>query len=216
MIKVHRQPKPKILVRKEDEWRKALLSAVSAGSRQQRSRAETKYRHREIKDALVRMFYGKCAYCESKITHIDYGHIEHFRPKRGASGRPDLTFEWDNMLLACGLCNGAEHKSDHFPEANEGGPLINPCDDAPEAHLEFRFDPVARLASVYGKTSRGATTEQLLGLNRTDLREYRSRRICKLLVLAQYAGSDPEAARLIEEAKRSSGEYAAFARTLLR
>jgi uncharacterized protein (TIGR02646 family) len=160
------------------------------------------------------MFHGKCAYCESKITHTDYGHIEHFRPKRGVNGRPDIAFEWNNLLLACGVCNGAEHKSDHFPEADEGGPLINPCEDDPERHFEFHFDLVTRLASVYGKTHRGITTEKLLGLNRTALREYRSTRIRHLIALAQYACADPEAAKLLNEAKQSSAEYAAFARTL--
>ena len=73
-----------------------------------------------------------------------------------------------------------------------------------------------KLASVYGKTLRGMTTEELLGLNRNDLREYRSRRIRLLVVLAQYADSDAEAARLLEEAKHSSAEYAAFARTFVK
>jgi hypothetical protein len=145
-----------------------------------------------------------------------YGHIEHFHPKRGTRGRPDLTFEWTNLLLACGVCNGAERKSDHFPEPHEGGPLVNPCEDEPENHFEFCFDPVAKLASVYGKTVRGTITEKLLGLNRTDLRAHRSCRIRHLVVLAQYIDSDPEAAELVEEAKMSRAEYAAFARTLLK
>lgn len=213
MIKVARQPKPKILTKKADKWRRTLLSA---DTKPKRIRAEAKYRHREIKNALVRMFCGKCAYCESKITHADYGQIEHFRPKRGMRGRPDLVFEWTNLLLACGVCNGAGHKSDRFPETGEGGPLVNPCEDHPEAHFEFHCDPVARLASVYGKTRRGITTEEVLGLNRTELREYRSRRIRHLVALAEYADWDPEAASLLEEAKQSSAEYAAFARALFK
>jgi hypothetical protein len=42
---------------------------------------QNKYRHDQVKDALVTMFYGKCAYCESKITVVTYGAIEHFRPE---------------------------------------------------------------------------------------------------------------------------------------
>ena len=160
------------------------------------------------------MFHGKCAYCESKITHIEYGHIEHFHPKRGTNGRPDLTFEWSNLLLACGVCNGPGNKSDHFPGVDENGPLVNPCEDDPDAHFDFFFDPDAMVASVYGKTRRGETTEKLLGLNRLDLREYRSNRVRHLVALAQYVDSDPQAATLLEEAKQSSSEYAAYARTL--
>lgn len=213
MIKVTRLPKPEILAKKADEWKGALLAA---NTKSKRKRAEAKYHHKEIKNALVQMFYGKCAYCESKITHTDYGHIEHFRPKRGMRGRPDLAFDWENLLLACGVCNGAEHKSDHFPEANEGGPLVNPCEDDPEVHFEFCFDPLTRLASVYGKTPRGTTTEMLLGLNRTPLREHRSTRIRHLVALAQYARVDLDAAKLLDESKQSSAEYAAFARTLFK
>jgi uncharacterized protein (TIGR02646 family) len=211
VIKVTRPAKPKILAKKAGQWQSALLSAQT---KSERTRAEAKYRHVEIKQALVRMFQGKCAYCESKITHIEYGHIEHFRPKRGPRGRPDLAFEWTNLLLACGVCNGSEHKSDCFPEANEGGPLVNPCEDDPEGHFEFHFDLKTKLASVYGKTPRGAATEGILGLNRTALREYRSIRIRHLVALAAFADKDPEVVKLLDEAKKSSAEYAAFARAL--
>lgn len=193
------------------KWQDSLLSAKTRAAR---IRAERKYRHREVKDALVRSFHGKCAYCESKITHIDYGHIEHYRPKGGAAARPDLTFEWTNLLLACGICNGAEYKADRFPEANEGGPIVDPCGEDPAVHFDFVFDPVTKLANVYGNTPRGRTTERLLGLNRNELRNYRSRRVRTLLVLALYAQTDPEAASLLAEAKQDSAEYTAFARAL--
>jgi uncharacterized protein (TIGR02646 family) len=160
------------------------------------------------------MFFGKCAYCESQITHVDYGHIEHFRPKGGQNARPDLVFEWTNLFLACGICNGAENKSDRFPEQAEGGPLVNPCDDDPADHFEFHFDPVTRLASVYGTSPRGVTTEEVFGLNRPYLREHRSRCIRRLAALVQYAAVDNEASSLLQEAKQSDAEYAAFARTL--
>lgn len=211
MIKVARLPKPKILAEKAGEWQRALLSA---DTELKRARAEKKYRHREIKKSHVHMFCGKCAYCESKITHVDYGHVEHFRPKRGPKARPDLTFEWSNLLLACGICNGAEYKSDRFPEEAESGPPVDPCEDDPADHFEFHFDPVAKLASVYGTTQRGVATEELVGLNRPELREYRSKYICRLAVLAQYAAVNDEAATLLREAKQSDAEYAAFARRL--
>ena len=194
-----------------EEWQRALLSADTVAKR---DRAEEKYRHKEIKKTLVRMFCGKCAYCESKIIHVDYGHIEHFLPKRGPKGRPDLVFEWTNLLLACGMCNGVEYKSDRFPTDDEGGPLVNPCEDDPEYHFEFHFDPVTRLASVYGSTPRGVATEKLLGLNRYELRDYRSKQIRRLVVLAQCATSNTKAAELLREAKQSDAEYAAFARKL--
>jgi uncharacterized protein (TIGR02646 family) len=155
-----------------------------------------------FKDCLVKLFHGKCAYCESKIMHVDYGHIEHYRPKSGPFGRPDLTFDWNNLLLACGICNGSAHKGDRFPGADAGGPIVNPCDEEPGDHFEFQYDHVAHLASVYGKTERGRLTETLLGLNRKDLRIHRSRFVMKLAVLFLLSASDPTARELIEESTR--------------
>ncbi len=221
MIRVQREPPPKALKKHGVRWKAALLAArkrlAQARPKGQASAAravalaQEKYRHAAVKETLVRMFHGKCAYCESKITHVEYGHIEHYRPK---SLFPDLTFEWTNLLLACGVCNGGEHKGDRFPEAADNGPLVNPCDDDPAGHFEFRHDPGTGLASVYGVTPRGETTERLMGLNRTALRAVRSRDVQRLAALARFAQTDPEAAKLLDEAKRDDAPYAAFARVL--
>jgi uncharacterized protein (TIGR02646 family) len=155
MIRVTRETEPTILIRKGPTWTAALLNATT---REQERKAETKYRNKSIKNALIEMFQGKCAYCESKIVHIDYGHIEHFKPKSLAKFR-HLTFTWTNLFLACARCNGPEYKGVRFPEAAEGGPPINPCDDIPEDHLEFVFDSKTRIATVTAKTERGRICE---------------------------------------------------------
>jgi uncharacterized protein (TIGR02646 family) len=173
MIKVKRSAKPPILVQKAKEWTETLL----AKTKKDRKLAESKYQHKQIKVCLVKMFHGKCAYCESQIRHIDYGHIEHYRPK---SRFPKLTYSWTNLLLACGVCNGKAHKGDKFPQKKEGGRLINPSIDDPEDHFNFYYDPQTRIASVYGTTQRGETTEKLLGLNRYELREHRSKYMRRL------------------------------------
>lgn len=212
MIHVPRSPRPRVLERNAGEW---LEDLKGARSRPQKERATRHYQHKEIKKALVDMFHGECAYCESKILHIDYGHIEHHRPKSGPRARTDLVFDWNNLLLACGACNGAEHKGDRFPEAHEGGPILDPCRDDPADHLEFRYDDRARLASVYGTTTRGETTERLLGLNRAHLRAHRSSFVQKLLFIALHAEEDPRAAALFDESRRPSSEYSAFANALI-
>jgi uncharacterized protein (TIGR02646 family) len=207
MIKVARSPKPVMLERNQQNWTRVLLEASTDAERR---RAAGKYRHPSVKDVISAMFHGKCAYCESKISHIAYGHIEHFKPK---STFPELTFEWTNLLLSCPICNSTEFKGDCFPEASEGGPLINPCDEEPAEHFEFVFDPAAKLASVIGKTIRGQTTEKILGLNRVDLRGYRSKVVMTLYALSFYAAIDSAAQALLEEACRDDGEYAAFIRS---
>jgi uncharacterized protein (TIGR02646 family) len=220
MIKVARPSPPGILRQKAALWKWDLLQALRRYRRVRGARpkqdagralrlAEECYRHPQVKQALVELFHGKCAYCESKIPHVDYGHIEHYRPRWRF---PGLTFDWSNLLLACGTCNGAGHKGDRFPAEDEGGPLVNPCEDDPSKHLDFRFDRDTRLASVYGKTPRGITTEKVLGLNRPELRAFRSTEVCKLAVLARLARTDPEARSLLEAAARSDAQFAAFAR----
>jgi hypothetical protein len=118
------------------------------------------------------------------------------------------------LILACGRCNQPPYKGDQFPEANEGGPPINPCEEDPDDHFTFYFDPQYGVASVYGKTSRGNMTEYILGLNRYDLRKHRSKHVKMLACLKALAHSDPKAAQLLQEARQDDAEYAAFARSL--
>lgn len=201
-------PKPAVLARKEAAWLNALLQATSP--KEARS-AALKYRHRQVQDALERMFHGKCAYCESRVTHVSFAHIEHYRPR---SMFPALTFDWGNLLLSCPVCNSSRYKGDKFPETSEGGPLVNPCADDPAAHFTFHYDHTALLASIYGVTSRGLVTERLLGLNRPELRSHRSKQIQRLAVLAEKATTDPRAQQLLDVARQDDAEYAAFARVL--
>ncbi|MGA3083055.1 MAG: retron system putative HNH endonuclease [Terracidiphilus sp.] len=212
MIKVQRRAEPLVIVSKKATWTNALLNATT---KDQRKRAESKYGHPSIKNALVEMFHGKCAYCESKIVHVDYGHIEHFRPKSVEKFRP-LTFEWSNLFLACAKCNGPEYKSGRFPEHNEGGPPINPCDDSPDEHLVFFFDLKTKVATVSYKTERGRVSRDLFGLNRPDLRAHRSKFVEKLFLLSRLAETDIEARSLLDQSKNDEEEYAAFSRSLIR
>jgi uncharacterized protein (TIGR02646 family) len=205
MIRVNRGPAPAVLTRNQKTWDKAL---ARARTKKALTRAQSRYRHRDIKEALDAAFHGKCAYCESKIRHVDYGDIEHFRPK---SKYPAKTFDWANLLLACGVCNGTEHKGEAFPLKAAGGPLINPCAEEPSDHLSFDYDTSTQLASVYGRTPRGVTTEHQLGLNRPDLRAYRSKYLEKLWFIARQAAVDPQARKLLDEATDPSAPYSAFA-----
>jgi len=208
MIRMRRGRAPDILSRNRARWTRDLLQAKTP---EEHERALSRYRHKDVKDALVALFHGKCAYCESFIRHVDYGHIEHYRPK---AKYPKQTFSWSNLVLACGLCNGSEYKGGHFPLKAEGGPLINPCTEDPAQHLSFEYDPVAKLASVRGKTLRGRTTRKLLGLNRHELRNHRSKHVKYLWFIAVQATTDPKARQLLDEAATADEEYSAFAHLL--
>jgi uncharacterized protein (TIGR02646 family) len=212
MIRIHRGQKPNILVKKEAGWKKAIRSAATAGARK---KAQNKYQHKQIKEALENSFHGKCAYCESQIKHVDYPHIEHFKPK-SIPEFYELAVDWDNLLLACGRCNGVENKGVKFPTATEKGPLVNPAEENPSQHLRFDFDPMTKLANVLGVTDRGETTWKILGLNRPDLVHHRSDFVKKLWVIAAHYHNDNEARGIIDEALNEKAEYSAFARELKR
>jgi uncharacterized protein (TIGR02646 family) len=212
MIKLQRCAEPLVIARKKTNWTSSLLNARTED---QKRKAEARYGHKTIRKALVEMFHGKCAYCESRIVHVDYGHIEHFRPKSRTQFKR-LTFDWSNLFLACAICNGPEYKADRFPEQNEGGPPINPCDDYPEEHLGFYFDPKSKIATVFHKTERGRISINLFGLNRPDLRGHRSKMIEKLFVLSRMAETNPEAKALLTQSLNDEEEYAAFVRELVR
>lgn len=91
---------------------RAAAIAHFSGSKAGEPFSFTVYRDPEVKEALVLLFEGKCAYCESRIVHITPGDIEHFRPKseiqEAAQPRPGyywLASCWDNLLLSCTHCN---------------------------------------------------------------------------------------------------------------
>ena len=210
MIRVTRTKKPNVLSKREANWKKNIRSASTESSRKQ---AQGNYRHGDIKKALVDMFHEKCAYCESTITHIDYGHIEHFKPK-GTPAFYELAVDWNNLLLACGRCNGAENKGTKFPLEDEDGPLVNPVEEEPSEHLRFDFDPRLKLANVLGISKRGETTRKILGLNRRELVKRRSDFVKKLWVIAVRYNEDDEARDIIDSAIDPKEEYVAFARAL--
>jgi len=74
------------------------------------NRYNSRYKSKDIKAALEKLYANKCAFCETNIERWD---VEHFRPK---SLYPHLAFSWDNLLLACPTCNG--HKTNHFETQN--------------------------------------------------------------------------------------------------
>jgi len=208
MIKLTRSAKPAVIETNQVAWTAALLNART---KKQKKDAEGKYNHHQIKDALIIMCNDKCSYCESIITHVDFGNIEHFKPK---SKRPDLAFDWDNLFLSCTMCNSTRYKGDKFPEAAEGGPIINPCDDDPNDHFEFFFDMTAKISTLNHRTPRGEVTKNLLGLNRPKLRAVRSAAMRKIAALVRLAEADGEARELVEAACQDDAEFSAFAAAL--
>jgi uncharacterized protein (TIGR02646 family) len=72
------------------------------------------YREKAVKEALTRLFHGKCAYCESRFDATQPVDVEHWRPKgdveeedgtRTGKGYFWLAAEWANLLPSCIDCN---------------------------------------------------------------------------------------------------------------
>jgi uncharacterized protein (TIGR02646 family) len=222
MIRVRRSSPPHHLTRWAEKWTAKLLDAIrlceNGNSGPPTDSLWNKYSKPYVKRALQEMFHDKCAYCESKITHVSYPHIEHYRPKRQY---PHLTFCWENFLLACGMCNGPTYKGDRFPlqDEDDNKPLLlNPCDDDPAPHIRFEQ------ARVVPLSERGYITRELLGLNRDELFERRRERYIsafaiRLLIEQFEANGDTANAQAwhteIERMTSAEAEYAAMVRQFM-
>jgi len=151
------------------------------------------YRHHSALEKLIKIYNGKCAFCESAhITKASPWRIDHYRPKDKIKHEKDhtgyywLAYEWSNLLLTCESCNRA--KSNEFPVEGvrvESPPnnrndwladsksltkerpyLLNPEIDFPENHLSFYSD--GRFNSERC-SERGKETIRICHLNRKDL-----------------------------------------------
>lgn len=155
MIRLAKRESPAVLVGNEERWT-AEFAAFQRGDSGVPSAAARRYAHQDIRDALRNETKKKCAYCESRIEHIDYVHIEHILPK---VRRPDLVCKWENLTLACRRCNTC--KGEYYEPTCE---LVNPYRDEVQAHLIFAGPFVA-----HRSPDRGRVTISQINLNRPDL-----------------------------------------------
>ncbi len=202
MIKLIKGDKPAVLVAHGEEWLNIVQTALAEG-RQPSAYEKSRYRHADIKAALRIETHGKCAYCESYLLHIAFGDIEHIVPKSFAV---EETFRWENLTLACDICN--TYKGD-------GLDLIDPYIDDPNEHFIF-FGPmvVPKPAS-----DRALVTEKRVRLNRSELLERRGKKlggIATQIALIEKAGSAQLkaalAADLILNETSDGAEFAAVVR----
>jgi len=125
------------------------------------------YKHPDNKLALKNSSFDKCMYCECKISHIDFAHVEHIKPK-SPDKYPELEFEWTNLGYACPKCNNEKHNKYH-----EDTPYINPYVDDPNNYVH------AFGTFIFSKNGneRAEITITDLKLNRKELLERRMLRI---------------------------------------
>ncbi|MGQ7871564.1 HNH endonuclease [Bacillus sp. 1A] len=208
MISLIKTSKPIVLEDKENDWTNELLSFLNSDEKAP-SYIKGRYRHEEIKDALLTETNSKCAYCESKITHIDYGDIEHIVPK---SIFPEKTFLWDNLTIGCAKCN--QSKSNYYDDTL---PLLNPYVDYPEDKLVF----MGTISFAKPGCESAYFTIKKLKLNRPELIERRGDLIKKIQPLIwEYEKTENEELRklLLEdliEFTNKDQEYSLMIKQLL-
>ena len=139
------------------------------------------YKAQKVANALERLFHSKCAYCESELSSITRGNIEHYRPRYSVTDASDhpgywwLASNWDNLLLACQLCGFSRYakrdesssasingKGNRFPLENESARAYLPGEEIAEEPLLIdptRDDPELHLiygddGAVFGRTER--------------------------------------------------------------
>lgn len=211
MIKLFKGKKPKVLVDNAAQWTIEYLTCLNNNQKPSDTIAH-RYNHSDIKTALEEETHGKCAYCESKIKHIEFGDIEHILPKK-KTARPDLYVEWNNLTLACEVCNRT-NKKDYY---NTQIPLINPYIDDPDDFFLF----IGTIISAKCNNLRGFTTESTLDLNRSDLVVRRNERLQSVnkLLFSWSQASDPSIKNVLENELRKEcapdKEYSAFVKHFL-
>ena len=146
----------------------------------------------ELREHLLDLFRGKCAYCEAGIGHTGTGDVDQYRPK-GEVAEDDnhpgyywLAYDPQNYLPSCQRCSIIAKKN-HFPiggvRAYEPGDsleaeeplLLNPYLDDYSEHLEFvpsvdLDDP----GYAVGISEKGKVSIEILSLNRPELVQMRS------------------------------------------
>lgn len=179
MIKLSKLPTPDILIENGAAWTTILLEKQAAGEAPTTTE-KSRYRHPQIKSTLIKETRGKCAYCESKFEHITYGDVEHISPK---ATDIDSIFQWDNLTLACDVCN--TNKSDKFPR-KEG--LADPYDLDPEKRFHIHGPLIFAVPGDHD----ARYTEAILQLNRVPLLERRKEKIKYLRDMVETVNVAPE------------------------
>lgn len=191
------------------------------------------YGNAEVKQTLKRIQHDKCCFCESKISHIAYGDVEHFRPKGGyqnALGKPLiqpgyywLAYNFGNLLLACQICN-QKYKRNFFPLLDESKRvkshhdqgnlhledqlIIDPNKDNPEDHIYFDQE------IPKSKDLKGELTIQRLGLDRDELNDYRLGWLRHIRSTARHAADgDLESLELLIEAASAKSVFSLMVRS---
>ena len=129
---------------------------------------QTTYKAPINKQALVKAGSGKCMYCESLVTHVYFGDVEHIRPK---DLFPGLKFEWANLGYVCAKCNNAK-RNKWFEET----PFVDPYSEDPGETIAA----IGQWLFARPGADRGRVTIHEIQLNRPELLERRLEKLNRI------------------------------------
>jgi uncharacterized protein (TIGR02646 family) len=213
VIRIHKSSTPPAILRRRGRRETRRLKALYDASPDEYKGKPLPidraiYGAAEVKNALRKDQHEKCAFCESKFSHVGYGDVEHLRPKRGYRqhsrdrlqypGYYWLVYEWSNLLYSCQLCN-QRFKKNLFPLQNprqrarshhhdisaEKPLLVDPAAVDPSQFVTFHNE----YAHPVKRNPIGRTTIAVLGLNRKELIEVRRDRLRTIRVFLQMRAS---------------------------
>jgi uncharacterized protein (TIGR02646 family) len=128
MVRLRRGPSPPLLREGRAEWTERWLE-IKAGQRAG-SWAPSGAK-KLLGEAVRRLAFGKCAFCESLLGVTAYLEIEHYIAK---SVSPERAFKWTNLFPVCSTCNISKGRADH------AGLLLKPDTGDPEKMLWLHPD----------------------------------------------------------------------------
>lgn len=129
MRHIDRLPSPKILTEKHSEWQQKYDEKLKTNPKARPD--STKYAHKDIRRQLMTMSYGKCFYCESRLSNRTK-EVDHFIEVAVDRSK---AYAWENLYLSCQNCNDKiPHDVISVDEA------LDPCRDSDEtikANISF-------------------------------------------------------------------------------
>ena len=138
MIHFNKLPNPpQVLIDNGVVWTTALMDAVNAYAGYENIPSAEKneliknYKHIDIKNQLFFYEPMKCCFCECIPSEGGHVEVEHYHPK---SLYPKETFEWDNLLPICRICNGNKSALDTIVT-----PIVHPVINDPEEYFTYDF-----------------------------------------------------------------------------
>lgn len=209
MIRIKKLEEPQILKENSKKWTNEYLDYIRRGVEIPDS-VKKRYSHPEIRNQLIKETHRKCAYCESKFCSVEYGDIEHIKPKF-PDAHPELYVTWSNLTMSCEICNRSGKRTYN----NDKEPLLNPYTD------EINNEIMGLGPFISWKTKKGMISIDTLLLNRTALIEKRTEAIKKIdLLLKQYHLETNESYKeillnCIKEAVSDENEYSFVLREYL-